>query len=157
MSAKTQLHGRLSYCYDWATIFDDPAAFRARLREFIDNGARRFVITIGMILGNADLKAVFSDRRAWLITFGRLIVYPAAAILVLCSCGVFRLHPQAREIITVVALSAGAHAAVMVTQFTQMYRSEEEAQFSSAVNIMSTVLCLGTMPLISWLYQTLAY
>jgi len=49
MSAKTQLHGRLSYCYDWATIFDDPAAFRARLREFIDNGARRFVITIGMI------------------------------------------------------------------------------------------------------------
>ena len=116
-----------------------------------------YMFTIGMILGNADLKAVFSNRRAWLITFGRLIVYPAAAIAVLCCCGVFRLHPQAREIITVVVLSAGAPAAVMVTQFTQLYRSEEEAQFSSAVNIMSTVLCLGTMPLISWLYQTLAY
>ena len=45
----------------------------------------------------------------------------------------------------------------MVTQFTQMYRTEGEAQFASAVNIMTSVLCLATMPLISWLYQTLAY
>ena len=110
-----------------------------------------------MILGNADLGRVFTSGRAWLITFGRLIVYPAAAIAALCVCGVFRLHPQAREIITVVALTAGAPAAVMVTQFTQMYRTEPEAQFASSVNIMSTVLCLATMPVISWLYQTLAY
>ena len=116
-----------------------------------------YMFTIGMILGNADLKAVFTNARVWFITFGRLVVYPAAAVLVLCFCGVFRLHPQAREIITVVALTAGAPAAVMVTQFTQMYRTEGEAQFASAVNIMTSVLCLATMPLISWLYQTLAY
>ena len=113
--------------------------------------------TIGMILGNADLKSVFLDVRVWLITLGRLLFYPAAAVLVLCFCGVFRLHPQAREIITVVALTAGAPAAVMVTQFAQMYRTEAEAQFASAVNIMTSVLCLATMPVISWLYQTLAY
>ena len=53
--------------------------------------------------------------------------------------------------------TAGAPAAVMVTQFTQMYRTEGEAQFASAVNIMTSVLCLATMPVISWLYQTLAY
>jgi predicted permease len=116
-----------------------------------------YMFTIGMILGNADLKAVFTNARVWFITFGRLVVYPAAAVLVLCFCGVFRLHPQSREIITVVALTAGAPAAVMVTQFTQMYRTEGEAQFASAVNIMTSVLCLATMPLISWLYQTLAY
>ena len=116
-----------------------------------------YMFTIGMILGNADLGRVFTSGRAWLITFGRLIVYPAAAIAALCACGIFALHPQAREIITVVALTAGAPAAVMVTQFTQMYRTEAEAQFASSVNIMSTVLCLATMPVISWLYQTLAY
>ena len=49
MNGKNHLHGRLSYCYGWAPVFDDPNAFRARLREFIDNGARRFVITIEMI------------------------------------------------------------------------------------------------------------
>ena len=116
-----------------------------------------YMFTIGMILGNADLKKVFSNGRAWFITFGRLILYPVAAILVLCFCGVFRLHAQSREIITVVALTAGAPAAVMVTQFTSMYRTEGEAQFASAVNIMTSVLCLATMPVIAWLYQTLAY
>ena len=116
-----------------------------------------YMFTIGMILGSADLKRVFTNGRAWLITFGRLIVYPAAAIVVLCVCGVFALHPQAREIVTVVALSAGAPAAVMVTQFAQMYRTEQDAQYASAINIMSTVLCLVTMPLIAWFYQLLAY
>ena len=42
-------HDRLSYCYDWSPYFDNPKAFRAAVREFIDNGARRFVITISLI------------------------------------------------------------------------------------------------------------
>jgi len=35
---------RLSYYYDWTPVFDNPAAFRAVIREFLDNGANRFVI-----------------------------------------------------------------------------------------------------------------
>ena len=42
-------HDRLSYCYDWSPYYDNPKAFRAAVREFIDNGARRFVITISLI------------------------------------------------------------------------------------------------------------
>ncbi len=116
-----------------------------------------YMFTIGMILGGANLKRVFLNRKAWLICFGRLVLYPVAAMLVLCVCGIFRIHPQAREIITIAALTAGAPSAVMVVQFTQMFRTDEEAQFASAVNILSTVLCLLTMPGIAWLYQTLAF
>ena len=115
-----------------------------------------YMFTVGMILGNADLKRVFTNRRAYGICLGRLLIYPLVTLLVLCLCGIFRIHPQAREIITVVVLSAGAPAAVLVTQLTQLYRSEEEAQFASSVNIMSTLLCLLTMPVLSWLYQQLA-
>ena len=113
------------------------------------------MFTIGMILGNADLKAVFTNARVWFITFGRLVVYPAAAVIVLCFCGVFRLYPQAREIITVVALTAGAPSAVMVVQFSAMYRSEQDAQFASAANILSSVLCLLTLPAVQWFYELL--
>ena len=116
-----------------------------------------YMFTIGMILGAADLKRIFGGLRAYAVCFGRLLLYPAAAMLLLCFCGIFRLHPQAREIITVVVLASGAPAAVMVTQFSQMYRSEEDAQFSGAVNILSSLLCLVTMPLLAWLYQHLAY
>lgn len=114
-----------------------------------------YMFTIGMIVGSANLTEVFSNRRAWLITIGRLIVYPLAAVVVLRCCGIFRLAPQAREVVTIAALTAAAPAAVMVTQFTQMYRTEPEAQFASAVNILTTILCLVTMPVISYIYSIL--
>ncbi len=115
-----------------------------------------YMFTVGMILGAADLRRVFGSLRTYGVCFGRLLLYPLAAMLALCMSGIFRLHPQAREIVTVVVLAAGAPAAVMVTQFSQMYRSAQDAQFASAVNILSSLLCLVTLPLLSWLYQLLA-
>ena len=47
--SQNNYHDRLSYCYDWYPCLDAPKAFRAAVREFIDNGARRFVITISLI------------------------------------------------------------------------------------------------------------
>lgn len=112
-----------------------------------------FMFSIGMVLGTADLRRVFGDRKAWLLCAGRLLLYPAAAILVLRLCGLTGLHPQGRGILMVVALTAGAPSAVMVVQFTQMFRTEEEAQFASAANILSSVLCLATLPAVQWFYE----
>ena len=47
---KTPLHDRLSFYYNWAALSDNPAAVRAAVREFLDNGVRRFVITSGLLL-----------------------------------------------------------------------------------------------------------
>lgn len=114
-----------------------------------------YMFTIGMIIGNADLKKVFLNSRAYLICVGRLIVYPLLVMLVICVCGVLRIHADAPRIMLIVVLTAGAPTAVMVTQFAQLYRTAEEAEFSSIVNILSTVLCLATMPGLAYLYQTL--
>ncbi len=116
-----------------------------------------YMFTIGMIIGNADLKAVFGNKRAWLICLGRLVVYPLVVMVVLRVCGVLNIHPNASRIMLIVVLTAGAPAAVMVTQFSQLYRSVEETEFASVVNILSTVLCLGTMPCIAYLYQKLIF
>ena len=112
-----------------------------------------YMFTIGMILGSADLLRVFGSKKAYLLSAGRLLLYPFAAIVVLRFCGVMHLHPQAREILTVVALTAGAPSAVMVVQFSTMYRSEADAQFASAANILSTVLSLLTIPAVQWFYE----
>lgn len=116
-----------------------------------------YMFTIGMIIGNADLKAVFGNKRAWLICLGRLVVYPLVTMLVLRVCGVLNIHANAGRILLIVVLTAGAPAAVMVTQFAQMYRSVEETEFASVVNILSTVLCLGTMPCIAYFYQKIMF
>ena len=48
--AESCMHDRLSFYYDWASLSGTPEAFRAAVREFIDNGVRRFVITEGLLL-----------------------------------------------------------------------------------------------------------
>ncbi len=114
-----------------------------------------YMFTIGMILGNADLKSVFLNQRAWMITLGRLVIYPIVAVLILRLFLFFTIHPMKYEVISIAVMTAAAPAAVMVTQFTQLYRSHEEAEYSSAINIMSTVLCLFTMPMVAGFYEFL--
>ena len=58
------LHNRLSFNYPWTKHLDDPAAFRAVVREFLDNGVRRFVISDTLIKKMIDdpEKAAFLHR-----------------------------------------------------------------------------------------------
>ena len=39
---------------------------------------------------------------------------------------------------------------ITVTQFAQLYG--HDAEYAGAINILSTLLCLATMPLFVWLY-----
>ena len=139
----------------WVTGFRFPGILGESVTTLGNMMGPVFMFSIGMVLGTADLRRVFGDKKAWLLCAGRLLLYPAAAILVLRFCGVMRLHPQAREILTVVALTAGAPSAVMVVQFSAMFRSEQDAQFASAANILSSVLCLFTLPAVQWFYELL--
>ncbi|MBQ9250594.1 MAG: AEC family transporter [Oscillospiraceae bacterium] len=145
--------GFVMFLKDWrlpGILGETVSAFSAMLGPI-------YMFTIGMILGNADLKKVFTNRRAYVVSLGRLLLCPLLVMLPLLALGLSRIHPQGREILTVVVLTAGAPTAVLVTQFAQLYRSEQEAQFASSVNVMSTLLCLLTMPAVSWLYQGLVY
>lgn len=116
-----------------------------------------YMFTVGMIIGNADLKKVFSHGRAYLICLGRLLLCPLAALALFLLTGLTRIHPEAPRFLLVVFLAAGAPTAVMITQFTQLYRSVPEAEAASVINILSTLLCLLTLPCLAWLYQTLVF
>ena len=63
--AESCMHDRLSFYYDWASLSGTPEAFRAAVREFIDNGVRRFVIDAWLLLQMVrdPEKAGFLHRR----------------------------------------------------------------------------------------------
>ena len=48
-------------------------------------------------------------------------------------------------------LAASAPAASNVTQMAQVYG--HEGDYASAINVITTLLCIGTMPLMVFLYQ----
>lgn len=109
------------------------------------------MLVTGMLMGAADWKKIFSYRRLWLIVLLRLIICPLGAVLFVKYSGITSLVPSGDTILLVTLLATMAPAASTVTQMAQVYG--QDADYASAINVISTLLCIGTMPLLVTLYQ----
>lgn len=111
------------------------------------------MLVVGMLIGNMDLKWVFSRKRPYLISALRLAVFPVIVAAVFAFAVRLEIHPDARYILLVSLLAACAPAAVMVTQVTQIYNGD--ARYASVINVMSVIFCIITMPLVVLVFEAL--
>ena len=105
----------------------------------------------GMLIGDQDLPAVLRIRSIWKVALLRLIALPLAVLCILKFSGLAALVPDGRSILLISLLAACAPAASNVTQIAQVYG--HEGDYASAINVLTTLLCIGTMPLMVLLYQ----
>ena len=75
----------------------------------------------------------------------RLVVYPLAALVLLWATGMAALLPDGRAILMTVYLAAITRACTTITSMVQLYG--QDAGKSSALDGMSTLLSIVTMPL----------
>ena len=109
------------------------------------------MIVTGMLLGGSSLAKVRSYRRVPLICLLRLIAYPSM-ILLLYRFSPLKTMAEGGEMILLVSfLAAAAPTASSVTQLAQVYGGDSE--YAGVINMVSTVLCIITMPLMVLLYQ----
>ena len=109
------------------------------------------MFVIGMLIGGMNLKSVVTYKRVWLVTFFRLIVFPLIILALLKIFPVASLVNGGKEILLVTFLACMTPAASTVTQMAQIYGND--AEYASAINVITTLLCLITMPLMVMLYQ----
>ncbi|MDO4942033.1 MAG: AEC family transporter [Lachnospiraceae bacterium] len=109
------------------------------------------MLVIGMVIADMDLKLVFTNRRAYAVCFGRLIFYPLITIFFFCFSGILSLHEEASRILLVTLLAASAPCAANVTQVAQIYH--KDATYASAINVITVVFCIVSMPLMVAIYQ----
>ena len=83
--------------------------------------------------------------------FLRLLAYPVIVLLIFKFTGAAALVPDGAQILLVSLLAVGAPSATMVVQMSQLY--SDEGEYASAINVISTLLCILTMPIIILLYQ----
>ena len=105
----------------------------------------------GMLMGDQDLLAVLRIRSIWKVAFLRLIVLPLVVLGILKYSGLASLVPDGESILLISLLAASAPAASNVTQIAQVYG--HEGDYASAINVITTLFCIGTMPLMVLLYQ----
>lgn len=128
-----------------------PSLLRTAMTSFGGILGPMSMLMIGMLLASADLKACFLNPRIWLIALLRLIVMPVIMLLVLKLSGLHTLLPDGKMLLYVTMLAVSAPTATMVTQFAQIHQNRPE--YASAINVLSTLLCIATMPLMTELYM----
>ncbi|MDO4467783.1 MAG: AEC family transporter [Bacillota bacterium] len=108
------------------------------------------MMVIGMLFGNMDLKKVFSNKRAYLVTFFRLFVFPLVAIVLFKCTPITQITEHAEQILLITTMATTAPAATTITQFAQLY--DNEPNYASALNVITVTFSILTMPLMIALY-----
>ena len=109
------------------------------------------MMVAGMLMGNVDFRRLVASRGIWKVAFLRLVGYPLVVMVLLKYSGLARLAPNGETILLVSFLAAITPSASAVTQIAQVYGSEGE--YAGSINVVTTLLCIITMPLIIALYQ----
>lgn len=109
------------------------------------------MFVIGMLMAGADLKKIFTNQRAYLVTGLRLIAVPVFSLLILKISRLVGTLAEGRQILLIVFLAVTTPAASTVIQMSQIYGNDSE--YASAIGVMTTLAAVLTMPLMVLLFQ----
>ena len=109
------------------------------------------MIVTGMLFAGMDFKQIFASKRVYFVTFLRLIVVPAIALGLIKFSYLASLSSNGPKIMLIVFLAIITPSASTVTQMCQVYGND--SQYASAINVVTTLLAIITMPLMVMLFQ----
>lgn len=109
------------------------------------------MIVTGMLFAGMDFKQIFASKRVYFVTFLRLIVVPAIALVLIKFSYLASLSSNGPKIMLIVFLAIITPSASTVTQMCQVYGND--SQYASTINVVTTLLAIITMPLMVMLFQ----
>lgn len=109
------------------------------------------MFVIGMLIGGMDLKKVLTNKKAYFISFMRLIVIPLIALLILKVSGLVGWNKEGEEILLIVFMAVISPVASTVTQMCQVY--DNDSRYASTISVLTTLGAIVTMPLMVLLYK----
>ena len=109
------------------------------------------MIVTGMLFAGMDLKAIFANKRVYFISALRMLVIPLIALFLIKISHLATLSADAQKIMLIVFLAVITPSASTVTQMCQVYGND--SKYASAINVMTTLLSIITMPVFVYLYQ----
>lgn len=110
------------------------------------------MLVTGMLIGGMDLKKILSYRRLWMIAAMRLIAVPLLMLILLKFSGLARLTENGTQVLLITFLATIAPSASTITSMALVYG--KDADYASAINVVTTLLCVATMPMMVALYST---
>lgn len=109
------------------------------------------MIVTGMLFAGMNLKQIFANKRVYFITFLRLIAVPLIALVLIKFSNLASFSADGNKIMLIVFLAIITPSASTVTQMCQVYGND--SRYASAINVMTTLLSIITMPVMVMLFQ----
>ena len=103
------------------------------------------MLVTGMIIGGMDLRQIVANKRVWLVAFIRLVLIPVIVTLALKFSGIDALVANGQSILLITLLATITPSASATVQMVQIY--EKDAPYASAINVITTIGCILTMPI----------
>lgn len=111
------------------------------------------MIVTGMLFAGMDLKQIFTNKKVYFVSFLRLIVVPVIALILIKCNNLASFSSNGSKIMLIVFLAIITPSASTVTQMCQVYGND--SQYASAINVITTLFAIITMPLMVMLFQTI--
>ena len=109
------------------------------------------MIVTGMLFAGMDFKQIFANKRVYLVSFFRLIIVPVIALFLIKCSQLSTFSSNGNKLMLIVFLAIITPSASTVTQMCQVYGND--SQYASAINVVTTLLAIITMPLMVMLFQ----
>lgn len=108
------------------------------------------MIIAGMLAAETDFKKMLKNKRLYFVLVARLVIYPLLIMLMLKGILNVVNIKNAHDIMLVSFFASMTPAASTVMQFAQLYG--EDAEYSVIINVVTTAVCILTMPLMVSLF-----
>ena len=109
------------------------------------------MIVTGMLFAGMNFKQIFANKRVYFVSFFRLIIVPVIALFLIKCSQLSTFSSNGNKLMLIVFLAIITPSASTVTQMCQVY--ENDSQYASAINVVTTLLAIVTMPLMVMLFQ----
>ena len=109
------------------------------------------MIVTGMLFAGMDFKQIFANKRVYFVSFLRLIIVPVIALFLIKCSQLSTFSSNGNKLMLIVFLAIITPSASTVTQMCQVYGND--SQYASAINVVTTLLAIITMPLMVMLFQ----
>jgi len=134
-------------------------AFGIKLPGFVQSAVDSLAVMIGptammvtgMLIAGMDFKKIFARSRVWFIAALRLLAVPLVCVFALRYVGTHISIPNAEMILLITLLATASPSGTTIIQMAQVYGGDTD--YACSINVVTTLLCIVTMPLMIALYQ----
>lgn len=109
------------------------------------------MLIAGMLAATVDFKKIFTNKRLYLVLVMRMFVCPFIMLCILKAALLVITVANADKILLISYLACITPSAATIMQFAQI--NNKDADFAVAINIVTTIFCISTMPMFVILFQ----